>query len=32
MAPRVMMSAAVPVAPDEQEIQASLTVTFTLEP
>jgi len=32
MAPRVMMSAAVPVAPGEQEIQASLTVTFTLEP
>jgi len=32
MAPRVMMSAAVPVAPGEQEIQASVTVTFTLEP
>ncbi len=32
MAPRVMMSAAVPVAPGEHEIQASLTVTFTLEP
>jgi uncharacterized protein YggE len=30
--PRVMMSAAVPVAPGEQEIQASVTVTFTLEP
>jgi uncharacterized protein YggE len=28
----VMMSAAVPVAPGEQEIQASVTVTFTLEP
>jgi len=32
MAPRAMISAAVPVAPGEQEIQASLTVTFTLEP
>ena len=32
MAPRVMVSAAVPVAPGEQEIQASVTVTFTLEP
>ena len=32
MAPRVMMSAAMPVAPGEREIQASLTVTFTLEP
>ncbi len=32
MAPRVLMSAAVPVAPGEQEIQASVTVTFTLEP
>jgi hypothetical protein len=32
MAPRVTMSAAVPVAPGEQEIQASVTVTFTLEP
>lgn len=32
LAPRVMMSAAVPVAPGEQEIQASVTVTFTLEP
>jgi uncharacterized protein YggE len=32
MAPRVMMSAAVPVASGEQEIQASVTVTFTLEP
>jgi len=32
MAPRVSMSAAVPVAPGEQEIQASVTVTFTLEP
>jgi uncharacterized protein YggE len=31
-APRAMMSAAVPVAPGEQEIQASVTVTFTLEP
>lgn len=31
MAPRVM-SAAVPVAPGEQEIHASVTVTFTLEP
>jgi uncharacterized protein YggE len=26
------MSAAVPVAPGEQEIQASVTATFTLEP
>lgn len=32
MAPRMAMSAAVPVAPGEQEIQASVTVTFTLEP
>jgi uncharacterized protein YggE len=32
MAPRMMMSAAVPVAAGEQEIQASVTVTFTLEP
>jgi uncharacterized protein YggE len=32
MAPRVMMSAAVPVVPGEQEIQASVIVTFTLEP
>lgn len=32
VAPRAMMSAAVPVAPGEQEIQASVTVTFTLEP
>ena len=32
MAARVMMSAAVPVAPGEQEIQASVTVTFTLKP
>jgi len=32
MTPRVAMSAAVPVAPGEQEIQASVTVTFTLEP
>ncbi len=32
MGARVMMSAAVPVAPGEQEIQASVTVTFTLEP
>jgi uncharacterized protein YggE/Kef-type K+ transport system membrane component KefB len=31
-APRVMMSAAVPVAPGEQEIQASVSVTFSLEP
>lgn len=29
---RVAMAAAVPVAPGEQEIQASVTVTFTLEP
>jgi uncharacterized protein YggE len=26
------MSAAVPVAPGEQEIQATVTVTFTLDP
>jgi uncharacterized protein YggE len=32
MSPRVVMSAAVPVAPGEQEIHASVTVTFTLEP
>ena len=32
MAPRMTMSAAVSVAPGEQEIQASVTVTFTLEP
>ena len=32
MAPRVAMAAAVPVAPGEQEIQASVTVTFTLDP
>ncbi len=32
LAPRMAMSAAVPVAPGEQEIQASVTVTFTLEP
>ena len=32
MAPRMTMSAAVPVAPGEQEIQASVTVTFILEP
>jgi uncharacterized protein YggE len=32
MAPRVAMSGAVPVAPGEQETQASVTVTFTLEP
>jgi uncharacterized protein YggE len=32
MAPRMAMSAAVPVAPGEQEIQASVTVTFILEP
>ena len=31
-APRMAMSAAVPVAPGEQEIQASVTVTFTLDP
>ena len=31
-APRIAMSAAVPVAPGEQEIQASVTVTFTLDP
>jgi len=27
-----MMSAAAPVVPGEQEIQASVIVTFTLEP
>jgi len=32
MAPRALMSAAVPVAPGEQEIQTSVTMTFTLEP
>jgi len=32
MAPRALMSAAVPVAPGEQEIKTSVTVTFTLEP
>jgi uncharacterized protein YggE len=32
MAPRMAMSAAVPVAPGEQELQASVTVTFTLDP
>jgi uncharacterized protein len=32
MAPRVMMSAPVPVAPGEQEIQATINVTFSLEP
>jgi uncharacterized protein len=32
MAPRMAMSAPVPVAPGEQEIQAAVTVTFTLEP
>jgi uncharacterized protein YggE len=32
MAPRVAMAAAVPIAPGEQEIAASVTVTFTLEP
>jgi uncharacterized protein len=32
MAPRVAMSTAVPVAPGEQDIQSSVTVTFTLEP
>jgi len=32
MAPRMTMSAAVPVAPGEQEIHASVTVTFTLDP
>jgi uncharacterized protein YggE len=31
-APRIAMSAAIPVAPGEQEIQASVTVTFTLDP
>jgi hypothetical protein len=31
-APRMAMSAAVPVAPGEQEIRATVTVTFTLEP
>jgi uncharacterized protein YggE len=30
--PRMAMSAAVPVAPGEQEIQATVTVTFTLDP
>jgi uncharacterized protein YggE len=32
MAARATMSAAVPVAPGEQEIQASVSVTFILEP
>jgi uncharacterized protein YggE len=32
MAARAMMSGAVPVAPGEQEIQASVSVTFSLEP
>jgi hypothetical protein len=32
MAARVMTSGAVPVAPGEQEIQASVSVTFSLEP
>jgi hypothetical protein len=32
VAARVAMAAGVPVAPGEQEIQASVTVTFTLEP
>ena len=32
MAPRLATAAAVPVAPGEQEIHASVTVTFTLEP
>jgi hypothetical protein len=32
MGPRGMLSAAVPVAPGEQEIQASVSVTFSLEP
>lgn len=32
LAPRMTMAAAVPVAPGEQEIRASVTVTFTLEP
>ncbi|MGH7398631.1 MAG: SIMPL domain-containing protein [Candidatus Rokuibacteriota bacterium] len=32
MAPRMSMSAAVPVAPGEHEIQSSVTATFTLEP
>jgi hypothetical protein len=31
-APRMTMAAAVPVAPGEQEIPATVTVTFTLEP
>ena len=31
-APRMTMSAVVPVAPGEQEIQTMVTVTFTLEP
>jgi len=31
-APRMAMAGAVPVAPGEQEIQASVSVTFTLEP
>jgi uncharacterized protein YggE len=32
MAARAMMSAAVPVAAGEQEIQASVSVTYVLEP
>jgi uncharacterized protein YggE len=32
MTARAAMSGAVPVAPGEQEIAASVTVTFTLEP
>jgi hypothetical protein len=32
MAARVMAAGAVPVAPGEQEIQASVSVTFSLEP
>lgn len=32
MVPRTTISAAVPVAPGEQEIQATVTVTFILEP
>ena len=32
MAPRMTMSAAVPIAPGEQEIAVSVTVTFTLDP
>ena len=32
IAPRMAMAGVVPVAPGEQEIQASVSVTFTLEP